>query len=182
MSSEGGTKKSGLDSGGLAGPSRTVKKLGHGTQITLGGAAVFDQFSAELNATAQADLEMICKVIAPRPNRIVVRGHATREMLPKNSDYRDAVDLSFARAQAGAEFLIQHGIDPKRISVAAVGAGEPRSVSRDPKSQAQNRRIDVFVVDEYISPEKSKPNEDLMNMRSGMRAQRRSRDGDSVRF
>lgn len=152
ISSEGGVKRTGMESGGLAGPSRTVQRIGTGTQITLGGLAAFGRFDSELTNTAKEDLEVIAKVIGPRPNKIVVRGHATREPLPPGGKYRDAVDLSFARALAGAEYLIGLGIDRKRISVTAAGDAEPRVISRDPEGQSQNRRIDVFVIDEYTSP------------------------------
>lgn len=151
-SSEGGTHRSGIESEGLAGPSRTVERIGEGTQITLGGPATFERFRAVLNDTAKRDLEVIAQVVGPRPNRIVVRGHATREPLPTDGEFRDATELSFARALAGAEYLVHLGIDRKRITVVAAGDSEPRVISRDPAGQAQNRRIDVFVVDEYTTP------------------------------
>ena len=61
------------------------------------------------------------------------------------------MELSFARALAAAELLMTKGIEPKRISVTAAGDNEPRTISRDPASQARNRRIDVFVIDEYTT-------------------------------
>jgi chemotaxis protein MotB len=150
--SEGDTKRASVDSAGLAGPSRTVKRIGHGSQITLGGPALFTQFDAELNDAAKADLQIIAKAVGPRPNRVVVRGHATRELLPDGSPYRDAWDLAFARAQAGANHLIELGIAPERVAVASAGDSEPRTVSRDPEQQRLNRRIDVFVIDAYTTP------------------------------
>ncbi|MBI1346697.1 OmpA family protein [bacterium] len=149
---EGGTEKMGIESAGLAGPSRTVKRIGDGTQITLGGPALFHRFSADLTEAAKSDLEIIANIIGPRPNRIVVRGHASRESLPADSPFHDSVDLSFQRALHGAEFLMQCGIARERIAVTAAGDSEPRTISRDPDSQAQNHRIDVFVIDEYTTP------------------------------
>jgi chemotaxis protein MotB len=173
-SSEGGTQKTGIESGGLAGPSRTVERIGDGTQITLGGAAVFQPFDAILTPEAKADLEVIAAVLKPRPNRIVVRGHATREALPPDSPYQDAMELSFARAQAGADYLIQLGIDRHRIGVVGAGDSEPRLVTRDPARQAQNRRIDVFVIDQYIAPANAAAEGNPGALRTGQRVQTRT--------
>lgn len=150
--SEGDAKRASTDSAGLAGPSRTVKRIGQGSQITLGGPALFASFDAELNDAARADLQVIAKVIGPRPNRVVVRGHATREPMPPGLPFRDAWDLAFARARSGADYLIELGIAPERIAVASAGDSEPRTVSRDPEQQRLNRRIDVFVIDAYTTP------------------------------
>jgi chemotaxis protein MotB len=150
--SEGGTKKAGRKSAGLAGPSTSVQRIGQGTQITLGGPALFERFSAELSEGAKQDLATIAAALAKRPNRIVIRGHATRESLPAGSPYPDAHALAFARAFAGYEHLIACGINPTRVSVASAGDGEPRSLSRTAEGQRENRRIDVFVVETYITP------------------------------
>jgi len=149
---EGGTERAGMESKGLAGPSRTVQRIGQGTQITLGGPALFERFQAHLTETAQTDLETISQIIGPRSNRIIVRGHASREPLPADCPFRDPVELSFQRALAAAEHLIQCGIARERIAVTAAGDSEPRTISRDPEAQGRNRRIDVFVIDEYTTP------------------------------
>jgi chemotaxis protein MotB len=173
-SSEGGTEKSGLETGGLAGPSRTVERIGDGTQITLGGNATFERFEADLPVAARKDLETIAGVIGNRPNRIVVRGHATRERLPVDSPYADAMELSFARAAAGAAYLEELGIDRQRIAVVAAGDSEPRVVTRDATRQAQNRRIDVFIIDEYITPARDARTGAPSGVRTGSRVHTRT--------
>jgi chemotaxis protein MotB len=155
--SEGGTERSGLDSPGLAGPSRSVERLGDGTQITLGGPALFPPESDELTAAAREALSSIAHVLGPRPNRIVIRGHAGREArLPGQAEV-DPYDLSYRRARAAAGYLVERGIDRHRLSVCAAGASEPRTVSRDLNQRALNHRVDVFVIDSYISPDQRQP-------------------------
>jgi flagellar motor protein MotB len=63
----------------------------------------------------------------------------------------DAWDLSFARAQAVADYLIGRGVDRERVLVSAAGTTEPRVRPRERMAQRQNRRVDVFAVDSYIS-------------------------------
>jgi chemotaxis protein MotB len=151
MSSEGGTGRHGIDSKGMAGPSKTVKRIGHGTLITLGGPCLFEPFDCSLTEAMKQDLETIAEVLAHRPNRVVVRGHATREALPTDSRFRDQWDLSFGRADAVAKYLIEHGISENRIQLSSAGDSEPRIVSRNKELQRENRRVDVFVIDAYTS-------------------------------
>jgi outer membrane protein OmpA-like peptidoglycan-associated protein len=47
--------------------------------------------------------------------------------------------LSLARAQAVADFLIEGGIDPGRITVRALGENEP--VVKSEREAALNRRV-----------------------------------------
>ncbi len=102
------------------------------------------------------DLEVIADVLGPRPNRIVVRGHATREPVPSNvklpPGFNDPWTLSYARARAAAAHLAAHGIAESRIQISAAGDSEPRIVSRNKEMQRENRRVDVFVIDAYITP------------------------------
>jgi chemotaxis protein MotB len=150
-SSEGGTKRHGIHSRGRAGPSKAVKRIGHGTLITLGGPCLFEAFSAELTDAMKRDLAVIATVLADRPNQIVVRGHATREAMPAGLKYRDAWDLSYARAEAAGKYLTEQGIAERRIFLCAAGDSEPRIRSRDKEMQRENRRVDVFVIDAYIT-------------------------------
>jgi chemotaxis protein MotB len=156
-SSEGGTQRSGINSEGLAGKSTTVKRIGGGTLITLGGPCLFERLDAQLTDGMQQDLQTISQVLAGRPNKIVVRGHATRETLPADVKSKDPWDLSFDRAEAVAKYLIAHGIDENRVQLSAAGDSEPRIVARDKQIQRENRRVDVFVIDEYTSASSATP-------------------------
>ncbi len=157
-SSEGGTKRRGIESNGRAGPSKTVKRIGHGTLITLGGPCLFEAFDAQLTTTMQQDLQVLADVLANRPNQIVVRGHATREAMPAGSKFRDAWHLSYARADAVAKYLVSRGIAQRRLLLSAAGDSEPRIRSRDKEIQRENRRVDVFVIDAYTTHDSAAEN------------------------
>lgn len=152
-SSEGGTKHRGIESKGRAGPSKTVKRIGHGTLITLGGPCLFEAFDNGLTEAMKEDLQTIAKVLSSHPNQIMVKGHATREIMPANSPFRDSWDLSYARADAVGKYLVTQGIAKERILLSAAGDSEPRIRSRDKELQRENRRVDVFVIDSYTSSE-----------------------------
>ncbi len=109
-----------------------------------------------------AGLETIAEVLAPMPNELIVRGHASREPLDPECEFArtwqeqhgsppDKLDLSFARAQLAADYLVSRGIPRERIRVSAVGDTEERVTTRDEATRRQNRRVDVFVIDSYLS-------------------------------
>ena len=149
-SSDGGTKMGKADSSGGGGPFRTVERINTGTEVTLGGAACFDRFSAKLTPVLKKKLNVIAEVLLPTPNRLIVRGHASPEPLPKDSKFLDSQELSFYRAKNVAEYLENKGIAPERLIVSSVGDAEPRTITRDPQEQYLNRRVDVFLIDAYI--------------------------------
>jgi chemotaxis protein MotB len=150
--SEGGTKKSNRATKGGGGPNLPVSTIGEGTVVTLGGPAMFPRFSATLTDELKKNLDVIANVVADKPNRIDVRGHASPEPLPEGSPFRDQLDLSFARAHNVAMYLISKRIEPGRILVSAAADVEPRRVTRDKNGQMLNHRVDVFLIDSYITP------------------------------
>ena len=164
--SEGGTKRDSRKSKGQAGAHRTVQRINHGTVVTLGGPTLFRRFDASLTEDLKQNLDILAKIIGPKQNRLVVKGHASPEPLPPEVQIefdgfpvRDPFDLSFARARAVAGYLISQGIDGRRILVSAAGDTEPRTRTRQKDSQKFNRRVDVFLIDAYIThppPEDSK--------------------------
>jgi chemotaxis protein MotB len=128
--------------------------MAQGTVVTLGGPVFFSDFGATLTDELKQNLETIIQIVAEKPNRIELRGHASPEPLPPGTPYRDQLDLSFARAHAVALYLISRGIDPRRLLISAASDAEPRILSRDQANLALNHRVDVFLIDSYIaSPE-----------------------------
>ena len=181
--SEGGSKRAGRNSKGSAGAHRAVARINQGTMVTLGGPARFARFDATLTDELKKNLEIIARVVGPKPHRIIVRGHATPEPIPSDSEIlstvigcslplrgekaatrlltvrslqiQDQFDLSFARARAVADFLLAHGIPKHRILVSASGDTEQRLLTRRKAGQNLNRRVDVFLIDSYITRPKS---------------------------
>tara|TARA_R110002095_G_scaffold193237_3_gene171390 strand:- start:2002 stop:2730 length:729 start_codon:yes stop_codon:yes gene_type:complete len=149
-SSDGGTKTGKEKSIGGGGPNKTVERINSGTEVTLGGAAAFGRFSAELTPEIKQKLNIIVEILLPTPNRLIVRGHASPEPLPKDSEFRDSQELSFYRAKNVAEYLESKGIEPERLIVSSVGDAEPRAITRNSAEQYLNRRVDVFLIDAYI--------------------------------
>lgn len=161
------------DSSGPGGRSEAVERINHGEIVTIGGTVTFEQFESRLADAERLLLDRLVDTLQKRPNMIVVRGHAFAEPMrgyerwleaqrrknlqePHSAgqipQIRSPHDLSFARAHSVAKYLISHGIDSRRIRVSAAGDAEPRILTRNLNNRRQNRRVDVFTIDSYVSP------------------------------
>lgn len=150
-SMDGGMLKGNKKARGPGGANNPVKKIRDGHVITIGGPVAFERFSAEISEAARKDLDLIVEAIREKPNRVEVRGHDSPEPQPAGGAFRDATDLSFARAHAVARYLIEKGILAERIRISAAGDSEPRAMTRGVDSQSVNRRVDLFLIDAYIT-------------------------------
>lgn len=155
---DGALGKGNNPSPGRGGANPKVRNLQKGTLITLGGPVMFEPFSAELTPAIKADLDIIIGIVREKSNMIEVKGHASSEPLPPDSLYRDPMDLSFQRAIRVTEYLVNHritpeidGIAPERIVTTAAGTTEPRQITRNADGQQQNHRVDVFILESYIT-------------------------------
>lgn len=92
--------------------------------------------------------------------KIILEGHVNGKMgraylkragksNPEHKIYKNAKELSLARAETIKEFLVFEGIDPDRIT--CVGKGGTEMIYPKPKNNKQheaNRRIEVIIVNE----------------------------------
>lgn len=138
---------------GMLGRQTSVQRVREGLQFTVGGLITFEPASAELKPEAEAQLARIAGIIRGQNNKIEVRGHATAMELLPGSAFQDALDLSYARAEAVRDVLTSsaNGIRPKRIRVVACGDTEPLVQRRyDFNAVAVNRRVELIVNEALI--------------------------------
>ena len=74
----------------------------------------------------------------------IVEGHTDNVESPAKGG--DSWDLSFARAQAVARFLVAQGISPWVIQVSARGKFAPRASNANAIDKAVNRRVDIYLT------------------------------------
>ncbi len=144
-------KKGDSDEEGIHGRKFRVTNVRDGLQVVVGGRVAFDRFSAELKGEAQELVAKTADRLRGYNTRILVRGHATNEPLPVGAPFRDARDLSYARAKAVAEALEAHGVRAARILAVAVGDSEPlvRQAYTDER-RALNRRVEILVTEDLV--------------------------------
>ncbi len=128
-----------------------VKKIREGMMFTIGGPASFEEMSAEIKPAIRAELEKLAVLLAGRNNKIVVRGHCAAKYLPANSPWQDLDDLSFQRARAIKDVLVELGLDDRVFRLEAVGTREPvRPRAHDPAEVAENRRVEVILTEQLV--------------------------------
>ncbi len=147
---------------GLPGLKRVVKEGKRGTGVrkqTLtvihaadrlmdGTVVSFAEDSADLTDGGKEQLKRVVPEILGKPQKIEIRGHATRRPLPPGSPYRDAWQLCYARCLATMDYLREQGIPPERMRLSQAGVFEPYSIRVDPERQRLNARVELYVLSE----------------------------------
>jgi len=144
------------DEEGIYGEHFRIRTIRDGSEITLGGPLLFEPFSDKLTEDGKKALEEIAASLRGHRNKIEIRGHAGDEPQPPGWTYRDAWQLSYARAMCVAEELVARGVDEKAIRLVATGASEPVvAQAYDPESREDNRRVEIIVreslIDDYTN-------------------------------
>ncbi|MHC5109870.1 MAG: OmpA/MotB family protein [Planctomycetota bacterium] len=137
---------------GIHGKKIRVTNVREGIEVVVGGLVAFDRFSATLKPEARELLAETASRIRGYNTKILIRGHATREALPTDSRYRDARDLSYARAKAAADELALQGVRRERLVLVAVGNNEP--IARQAYTEqrrALNRRVEILVTEDLVN-------------------------------
>jgi chemotaxis protein MotB len=139
------------DEEGVEGDKLRVTNVRDGLQVIVGGRISFDRFSATLKPEARELIARTAEKLRGYNTKILVRGHATQEPLPPESIYKDARDLSYARAKAVAEELEANGVRRVRMTLVAVGDAEPllRQAYTEER-RAVNRRVEILVTENLI--------------------------------
>jgi chemotaxis protein MotB len=117
---------------------------------TVAGVVVFQEGDNQFAESAQKTLRVIARRIAGMPQRIEIVGHTSHRPLPPGSPYRDHYDLAYDRCRKVEKYLIELGINPRRIRIVAAAANEPKYTSTDPLLQQENPRVEVLLSSETI--------------------------------
>lgn len=145
-------KRGDSDDPGIHGRHFRVTNVRDGLEVVVGGLISFERFSATLKPQARELIGQAAELLRGYNTKILIRGHATNEPLPAGSLFRDARDLSFARAKAVADELVAHGVREVRLALVAVGDTEPlvrQAYAED--RRALNRRVEILVTEELIT-------------------------------
>ncbi|MDR3389540.1 MAG: OmpA family protein [Rudaea sp.] len=111
-----------------------------GFVVTLGDF-LFEVDRAELKPGAARTLDQLGRALSDDPrSSMAIDGHTD------STGSRDHnLDLSLQRAQAVKAYLVQHGIDPARISTQGLGPDYPVASNATEAGRQQNRRVEVTV-------------------------------------
>jgi chemotaxis protein MotB len=131
----------------------------NGGRNYAGTIVLFPQDSSHLDAEAKDRLIRLLDDIRGKPNKLEVRGHATRQPSARGSPGENPWELSYARCQAVMNFLEKRGVEPERIRLSQSGPYEPYTLQEGSAKQAYNSRVEVYVLDEYAEDLMGTPEE-----------------------
>ena len=158
----GRARKKDLKEGGQevkapTGDHERVEIVRPGDDSSIGGQIFFDEASTELTEENKWALQRILEQISGKPQKIEIRGHASRKPIDDDLGYRDQYDLAYERARSVRRFLVEQGIDPSRLRLTAAGANEPLYTGVETDRLKLNSRVQVLMWDERVSDLKGSP-------------------------
>jgi outer membrane protein OmpA-like peptidoglycan-associated protein len=113
----------------------------NGETVTVNTDVLFDVGSSQLTAAASSRLGNVLSLAQTDASRhVLVEGFTDSD-----GDASLNQQLSEARAQAVAQWLIEQGIDSARISAVGHGADNPVAPNDTPENKALNRRVVVAL-------------------------------------
>jgi len=109
--------------------------------ISLAGDLLFESGQVVLKQSAKAKLDQVARDLNSQyaGHRIRVVGHTDSDPIRK-SKWKSNDELSFARAQAVADYLATRSVSRGRLAVVGKGASEPKA------TKASSRRVEVIVL------------------------------------
>jgi outer membrane protein OmpA-like peptidoglycan-associated protein len=119
---------------------------------------VFEIGQAELPSGASKDLDQMVHIIQGHRQIFLVKGHTGVDDLPETATTDQKMNLSVRRAQAVADYLTSHGVDPQILRVEGCSTFEPvaqRAYSDGQRSQ--NRRVEVEGTDTPVGDRQDNP-------------------------
>ncbi|MFZ5832843.1 MAG: OmpA/MotB family protein [Planctomycetota bacterium] len=128
-----------------------VRTVRPGEHTTVGTRISFKGDSIDISEQDRRALRVIAQEVGGKPQRIEVRGHTSSRPLPADSPFKNHWDLAYARAVAVMEYLVQLGIEQRRIRISAAADHEPSTQSRDPSLLNEDERVEVSVLNELAT-------------------------------
>lgn len=119
-----------------------------GLVISLPQAVLFPSGEDRVMPAAFPIVSQIADVVASVPNKVALVGHADSVPI-HNKRFQNNWELSAARSVKLLELLTtRYGIAESRFSVQSDGTNAPRDTNETPAGRAENRRVDILLLDQ----------------------------------
>lgn len=119
--------------------------------LTIGDSLLFAPGSEELSEGAEEQLETVLEIIeANREMTVNIKGYTDDSAIPEGARFKNNWELSALRAVNVLRWLIDHGIDPLRITATGMGDLNPRFPNDSPENRAKNRRVEFCLERQVV--------------------------------
>lgn len=127
-----------------------------GVVISIQEKVLFESGSADIEADSIPTIEKIGRVLLEMPGKhIKIEGH-TDNVPISSARFPDNQELSTARANSVWRILVKNvGLNPSIMSTVGYGEFRPKVENTTPENKAQNRRVDIAVLNEMFDKSES---------------------------
>jgi chemotaxis protein MotB len=127
-----------------------ITQLQNVVQVTLANGILFPEGGWELNASGKATLAKLAPVLKTLAGqKIEVKGFT--DSVPIGPELRarfpSNLELSKARAQSVADYLVSQGVPPGILAVSGLGEAQPVASNDTAQGRAKNRRVVMDIVE-----------------------------------
>ena len=122
-----------------------MRQTSRGLIISLSEAGFFASADAAVSQEAETVIKTLAASLKDLNTPIRVEGHTDSTPI-SSSRYPSNWELSTARASSVLARLIENGIAPERLSAAGYAGFQPVAENSTPEGRAQNRRVDIVVL------------------------------------
>jgi len=120
-----------------------LRQTESGVVVTLGDV-LFQSGETRLRDEAMASLVEVVDLLQSEPDKnIRIEGHTD-----STGDAETNLEISAKRANAVLDALVSLGVDPERFTATGMGEDFPIASNDTEEGRAQNRRVDVILLDE----------------------------------
>lgn len=119
-----------------------------GVRISLAASTFFPAGSTKMRLPALKSLDKIAEILASSNRRIIIEGH-TDDLPVAGGQFESNWELASLRATSVVRYLTKvHGISPQRLAAISYADTRPLVPNTNEESRAQNRRIEILIVNE----------------------------------
>lgn len=129
-----------------------VQNIRQGDAVVSGGTINFEPGSVEIDPPSMVTVRKIYDILKGHNNILIVKGHIAADEVTMHPEDINGMGLSYRRAVVVADALAKLGIDRRVLRPTACGPFEPlKTQVYDTAAQRQNRRVEVFTTDTFVS-------------------------------
>lgn len=126
-----------------------ITQLQNQLKVTMVNEVLFPEGGWTLSPKGEAALAKIAPTLANLPGQqIVVQGFTDNEPIGPalKSRFPSNLELSSARADAVARYLVSKGVPQNSISAQGFGDARPVAANDTPQGRAKNRRVEIVIA------------------------------------
>jgi len=119
-----------------------VRRVGEGIVVEFKEKVLFGFDRAELNASAERNLDKLINVLKKYPDtNIEILGHTDSK---GTDDYN--LSLSQRRASSVASYIRSNGVSGSRVNTKGLGESDPVASNETDEGRTENRRVEFVIT------------------------------------